>query len=420
MSVLVLGLNHKSAPVELLERLVVAPDELGKALYSATQRTHVAEAVVLSTCNRVEVYAAVTRYHGGLADLRAFLSEFSGVELEAFADLAFDYYDERAATHLFSVASGLDSMVVGERQIHLQVRQAFTTAQLEETVGPVLSPLFHQALRVGKRTRNETRVGDGASSMVDVALDAAEDVLGDLRGRTALLVGAGMMGGLAADRLQGVADRVLIANRTPEKAERLAGRVDGRALRFDQLEAGLREADVVLSSTGSFDMVVTEEAVRAAMADRPQRPLVLLDIAVPRDVDPACGLVAGVTALDIDDIRTLNDIGPAGEEVQRARAIVDEEVRVYAGRTRAARVGPTIAALRARGERVREAELARLAGRLGDLDEKQRGTLEALTRGMMNTLLHEPTVRLKALAESTGGDVHASALRELFDLDLDA
>lgn len=428
MSLLVLGLNYKTAPVGLLERVAVAPADVPKALTSLIQREHVREAVVLSTCNRVEVYAAVSRFHGGVADLRRFFVEWGGVAPEDFVDLAYDYYDDQAATHLFGVTAGLDSMVVGERQIQLQVKQAFVDAEAEGTAGRMLSSLFRRALRVGKEARRETGISAGASSMVDVGLDAARQELGDLEGRTVLIVGAGKMGGMAADRLAGTADRILVANRTTDKAERLAAKVGGQVVGPGGLGDGLAAADLVLCSTGASTPVVDHDTVRRALATRPDRPLVLVDLAVPRDVDAACADLPGVTVLDIDAIRVITDspavegpAAPAGAagrlpaELAKGRALVEAEAERFAAWTRSVRVEPTIAALRARAEDVRTGELRRLGARLGDLDERQRAAVDALTRGIVNTLLHSPTVRLKAAADR-GDDLHSAALRELFDL----
>lgn len=415
MSVLVFGLNYRTAPVGLLERVAVAPEDIPKALTSLTQREHVREAVVLSTCNRVEVYAYVSRFHGGKADLRNFFTEWGGVATEDFADLAYDYYDDQAARHLFAVTAGLDSMVVGERQIQLQVKQAFRDAEAEGTAGRMLSSMFRRALGVGKRARQETGISAGASSMVDVGLEAARHVLDDLDGRTVLVVGAGKMGGMAADRLSGVAGRILVANRTSEKAERLAAKVGGEVVAPGALATGIADADLVLCSTGASTPVVDYDTVRQATGTRAERPLVLVDLAVPRDVDAACSGIPGVTVLDIDAIRTVTDIGQTGAEVAKGRALVDAEAQRFAEWSRSVRVEPTIAALRARAETVRVGETERLRGRLSDLDERQRAAVDALTKGIVNTLLHDPTVRLKAEAHR-GDDLHAAALRELFDL----
>ncbi|MPZ86637.1 MAG: glutamyl-tRNA reductase [Nitriliruptorales bacterium] len=416
MSVLVLGLNYRTAPVGLLERVAIPSEQVPKALLSLVQRAHVTEAVVLSTCNRVELYTNVNRYHGGMADLRDFFLEWGGLVPEDLASLTYDYFDDRAAAHLFAVASGLDSMVVGERQIALQVKQAFIRAQAEGSTGRVLSSLFRQALRVGKRTRAETGISAGAHSMVDVGLQAASRVLGPLDGRTVLVVGAGKMGGMAASRVHGNAERIVVANRSAEKGERLALRVDGDVLDFADLSSGLRDADLVLCSTGSSSPIISHEAVAEAMVRRPERPLVLLDIAVPRDVDPGCSFVPGVTVLDVDAVHALTEGGATGAEAVKARLLVDQEAQRFAAWTRTVRVEPTIAALRARAEAVRGAEMERLSARLASLDDRQREAVESLTKGIVNTLLHDPSVRLKAIADGRGGELHAATLRELFDL----
>lgn len=416
MSVLVLGLNYKTTPIDLLERVAIAAEDLPKALASLLSREHVREAVVLSTCNRVEIYAHVARYHGGVADVRNFLAEWGGIPPEDFTDLAYDYYDDRAAAHLFAVTSGLDSMVVGERQIHLQVRQAYKDAQREQAAGRVLSALFRQALRVGKRARAETGISAGASSMVDVGLDAATRVLGSVEGRTVMIVGAGKMGGMAAGRVQAEAARILVANRTEEKAQRLAEKVGGEVVPFDQLSAGLREADLVLTSTGASHPIVDADMTAAAVRGRADRRLVFVDLAVPRDVQPECRMVPGVTVLDVDAVRALTDTGATGEEVAKARVIVEDEVERFAAWTRTVRVEPTITALRARAEEVRAEEVARALARLGEMDPRQREIVEQLSRGIVNTLLHDPTVRLKLLADDRGAELYATALRELFDL----
>jgi len=417
VSVLVLGLNYKTAPIGLLERVAVPAEHTSKALAGLVARDHVAGAVVLSTCNRVEVYAHVTKFHGGMADLRNFFAEWASLAPEDFADLCYDHYDDRAAAHLFAVAGGLDSMVVGERQIATQIKQAFADAEREGTVGRVLGSLFRQALRVGRRVRSDTAISAGGASMVDVGLTAAERVLGQLDGRTVLLVGAGKMGGMAARRLHGRAGRLVIANRSAEKGERLALSVDGDVLDFPDLGSGLADADLVVSSTGASVPVIDQDTVAEAMRHRPGRPLALLDLAVPRDVDPGCSFVPGVTVLDVDAIRQLTTTGETGVEVAKARRIVEEEAARFAGWTRTVLVEPTVTALRQHAEAVRAAELERAAPRLSSLTDAQRDAVEAMTRGIVNTLLHDPTVTLKSIADARGGELHADVLRELFGLD---
>lgn len=424
MSLLLVGCNHRSADLSLLERLAVPAEELPKALKSLVGLEHVLEAVVLSTCNRVEIYAHVSRFHPGLQEVRGWLAERGDLHPQDLDELQYSYYDDRAAAHLFSVAGGIDSMVVGEQQIALQVKAAMEAARAEGTARRVLQRLFRQAVRVGRRIRRETAISQGASSMVDVGLEVARQRLGsDLAGREILLMGAGKMGGLTADRVSGRDPRrVTVWNRSTDKARRLAARVDGEVVADQGLRDAVAAADLVVCTTGAPEPVLDADLVARAVAHRPAgddgglRPLVLLDLAMPRNVDPACGALPGVTVVDIADVRELADRGVTGEVVAEARAIVDEEAGRFTAWTRAIEVEPTIREMRAQAEQIRQAEVARLAGRLGHLDDRQRDAVEALTRGIVNTLLHGPTVRLKELADAGGAEHHANALRELFDL----
>jgi glutamyl-tRNA reductase len=421
MSLLVVGCNHRSADLALLERLAVPTEELPKALRSLLALDHVLEAVVLSTCNRVEVYAHVTRFHPGLQEIRGWLAERGDIHPQDLDTLQYSYHDDRAAAHLFSVAAGIDSMVVGERQIAVQVKQAMETAREEGSARRTLQRLFRQAVRVGRRVRRETDVAAGASSMVDVGLEAVRDRLGgSLDGLRVAIVGAGKMGALTADRLTelGVA-RVDVWNRSPDKARRLAARVGGAVVAADELVDAVAMADLAVCTTGAAEPILDLDLVARAVARRHDldvRPLALLDLAVPRNVAPACADLPGVAVFDVDDVRLAADRGVTGEVVAQARRIVDEEADRFLAWTRSSQVDPTIRAVRARAEDVRVAELDRLAGRLGTLDDRQREAVEALTRGIVNTLLHAPTIRLKELADRGGAELHAGALRELFDL----
>ena len=424
MSLLVVGCNYRSADLALLERLAVAGDQLPKALRSLLGLEHVSEAVVLSTCNRIEVYASVTRFHAGLQELRGWLAERGDVHPQDLDELHYSYHDDRAAAHLFSVAGGLDSMVVGEQQILSQVKQAIEVARLEGSARRVLQRLFRQALRVGRRVRRETRIAEGASSMVDVGLDAVAGRLGrDRSGRRVLIVGAGMMGALTADRLATLdTGEVEVWNRSPEKASRLAARVGGRVVAEGGLPAALRRAQVVICTTGAAQPVLDTELVADAVAERANTSasdLVLLDLAVPRNIDPACDRLPGVRLIDVDDVRQQAEVALAGEVVAEARRIVDEEADRFLTWTRTSAVEPTIRSMRTYAEAVRSAELDRLAGKLALLDDRERDAVEALTRGIVNTLLHAPTVRLKELADRGGAEAHAEVLSDLFDLTAD-
>ena len=420
MSLLVVGCNHRSAELPLLERLAVPADEVPKALSSLLALDHVLEAAVLSTCNRVEVYAHVTRFHDGLQELRGWLAERADVHPQDLDERHYTYHDDRAAAHLFAVAAGLDSMVVGERQIALQVKQAMETARAETSARRVLQRLFRQAIRVGRRVRAETDIANGASSIVDVGLEAARERLGTpFTGARVLLVGAGKIGGLTADRLLAAEiGHVDVWNRSVDKAGRLAARVEGVVVDDGSLRDAVAAADLVVCTTGAAEPVLDRDLVARALAHRDDldRPLVLLDLGMPRNVEPATAELPGVHLLDIADVREVADRGVTGDAIAAARAIVDEEAARFLAWTRASEVEPTIRAVRERAEQVRRDELDRLGRRLSSLDDQQRDAVEALSRGIVNTLLHGPTVRLKELADRGGADHHAGALRDLFDL----
>jgi glutamyl-tRNA reductase len=414
MSVLVLGASHHDADLRLMERVAVPTDDHRKALNQLLALEHVLEAAILSTCNRVEVYVHVTRFHPGLDEVMGWMSARAGDLADQFRDASYVHFDEGAARHLFAVAAGIDSMVVGERQIALQVKQAMEEARDEGASRRMLQRLFRQAVRVGRRVRRETEIGRGASSMVDIGLDGvAERLGGTLRGATALIVGAGKIGGLSADRLAGEGATVTVWNRSSFKASRLAARVNGDEV--DDLAAGLADADVVVCTTGAPEPLVTVDLVAPrASADR---LLVMLDLAMPHNVDPACAELPGVSVLGIADVRDHAHRAVTGAVVAAAEAIVEEEAAAFSAWLSAIEVEPTIRSLRARAEQVRQDELARLGRRLARLDDDQREAVEALTRGILNTFLHAPTVRLKELADAGGADVAADAVRELFDLD---
>lgn len=417
MSLLVVGLNHRTADLGLLEKVAIASEEQAKALHSVAELEHVLGAVVLSTCNRVEIYAHVTRFHAGLHELVTWLGDRAGADATTIVDAHYALYEHEAASHLFAVAAGVDSVVVGERQIALQVKDAVRVANEEATIGGLLQRLFERALAAARRVREETEIDAGASSMVDIGIDtAARHWDGGLEGLTVAILGAGTLGGLAADRLarEPVA-RVVVQNRTREKAVRLAARVSGDVA-DDALLPTVTEADLIVCCTGAPVPVVAAASVAAAMRERPQRPLVLVDLGLPRNVDPACGDLPGVTLVDLETIRRAHDTSPNSEVLAAAREIVGEEARRFSAWMRAVQVEPTIVALRERAEAVRQAELDRLGSRLASLEPREREALDALTRGILNTLLHDPTVRLKELADRGGAESYAMALRELFDL----
>ncbi|MBH99132.1 MAG: glutamyl-tRNA reductase [Acidimicrobiaceae bacterium] len=419
MSVVAVGLNHRSVPLDLLERMTVPASRLPKALSDLTSRENITEAVVLSTCNRIEVYAFAEKFHGAYQDIRNFFAEVSHVVPEEFSDHLVGLYDADAARHLFSVASGLDSAVLGEHEILGQVRIAWETAADEGAVGPVLNPLFRHALEVGKRVRTETAISRNITSVSQAAVAMATDRLGTLEGRRVLVVGAGEIGeGLARALHGGGVAQILVANRTWERAVEVSERLGGNAVRLDDLPHHLAEVDVLLTSTGASAVILEHGDLATVVGERHGRGLLVVDIAVPRDVDPAAGEIEGITLLDMDDLRDFAETGirERQREVAAVQAIVDVELDRYVGESTARSVAPLVASLRARGEAVRSAEMEKFVGRLGNLDERQREAVDGLAAGIVGKLLHEPTIRMKDAAGSARGERLAEALRDLFDL----
>ena len=417
MSVLVVGVSHRSAPVSLLERVTLGLGDTTEVLGELTEGA-VAEAVVLSTCNRVEVYADTAGFHAGVDAVSDLLSRRSGVALDELAKHLYVHWEGQAVLHLFEVACGLDSMVVGESQILGQLRRAYAAANEGASTGRVLHELFQTALRVGKRAHSETVIDEAGQSLVSVGLEHAVRAVGPLAGRAVLVVGAGSMGALAGATLRraGVG-QVVVANRTLANAQRLAVGLEGRGVGLEELEAELVTADVVVTSTGATGTVLGHDLVERVLVARGGRPLALLDLALPRDVDPVVRALPGVTLVDLEALQTALVGTPVGEGVEAVRAIVTEEVGAFLAWQRASRVAPTVVALRSRADQVVAAELDRLDHRLPQLPARDRAEVEQAVRRVVQTLLHTPTVRVKELVDSPEGLSYADALRELFGLD---
>ncbi len=424
MSVLVIGLSHRSAPVEVLERAAVGADDVPKLLDEMLRGVHVSEVVLLSTCNRIEVIAVVDAFHGGLADVSAVLARHAGMPLPELTEHVYVHYAGSAVQHLFAVAAGLDSMVVGEAQILGQLRAAYAGADGAGTVGRVLHELAQQALRVGKRVHASTGIdGAGASVVSEALADAARALGGDLAGRRAVLVGAGAMGALAAAHLRRAgAAEIVVLNRSPERAERLAATTadhgtPSRAGALDDLPAALAEADLMVACTGAVGTVVEHATVAAAVRARDGRPLAVCDLGLPRDVDASVAALPGVTVVDLIALQHRLSGGERGSAVAAAQELVAEEAQAYLVAQRSAEVTPTVTALRRRASEVIDAELLRLDSRLPDLDDGVRAEFTRSVRRVVDKLLHTPTVQVKRLAEGPDGDSYAAALRTLFELD---
>ncbi|BBC94433.1 glutamyl-tRNA reductase [Streptomyces rochei] len=534
MSLLVVGLSHRSAPVSVLERAALNADAQTKLLHDTVAAEPATEAAVLATCNRIELYADVDKFHAGVAELSTLLAQHSGVGLEELTPYLYVHYEDRAVHHLFSVACGLDSMVVGEGQILGQIKDSLARAQDLHTAGKLLNDLFQQALRVGKRAHSETGIDRAGQSLVTFGLEqlaGGGDVQRWAAGRRALVIGAGSMSSLAAATLAraGVAE-IVVANRTFDRAERLAeilqeaddNAVTARAVRMNAVPDELTRADVVVSCTGATGLVLTAESVAQAVegrtgqppvtepgftavkpeapqptadencpldlaaaqpgfsvlgeaavagmdaatleqhatwaaggntrpaggrttesaelitalaataatvgriperrrpepvAERPAPVVFLLDLAMPRDIDAAVHRLAGVRLVDIESLAEASADAPMAADVDQVRRIVSDEVAAFGAAMRAAHITPTVVALRTMAADVVAAEIARLHGRLPDLDDRQRGEIRQAVHRVVDKLLHAPTVRIKQLAAEPGGTGYADALRTLFDLD---
>jgi glutamyl-tRNA reductase len=438
VSVLVVGLSHKSAPVAILEQAAVSGDTLAKLLRDVALTDPVAETFVVSTCNRVEVYADVDRFHAGVTAICELLARHCGVQARDLTAHLYVHYEDRAVAHLLAVACGLDSVVVGEGQILGQVRSALKLAEEQGTVGRVLGELGRLALRAGKRARTETGIARAGQSLVSVAVELAAARLGAtaeapaLAGRDVLVVGAGAMSTLAATTAgKNGAASIGVANRTRRHAERLAAKVGAAVVPLADLGPALAGADLVISCTGADGYVITRDLVSAALADRKhgpgkhgpgkhgaRGPLVVLDLAMPRDVEPAVAGLPGVVVIGMDRLSE-HGTDAGADDVAAVGAICEAELAAYQSAVDAARVAPTVVALRAKAATVVDAELARLAGRLS-ADGLSTRTLDEIAQTMrrvVDKLLHAPTVRVKELAGSPGGEEYAAALRVLFDLD---
>ena len=444
MSVLVVGLSHKSASLDILERAVVTGDALGKLLRDVSEAPSVAGVFVVSTCNRAEVYAEVDKFHAGVSAICDLLARHSGIPLSALTPHLYVHYEDRAVQHLLAVTCGLESMVLGESQILGQVRKALGTAREQSTLSRALGELGALALRTAKRVHTETGIDRAGASLVSVGIDAALGALaggrdgqpalaaqaggGALTGLSVLVVGAGSMSSLAATTAARMgAAAIVVANRSAGRAGRLAAAVGGTATDMAGLAGAITAADLVITCTGATGTVIGADLVSQAMearAARPggSRPLVLLDLALPRDVQPEVAALPGVSVVGLEalggrDAPGLPGVALRDADVAAVRAIVAEEFAARVSAVHAARVAPTVVALRAKAATVVDAELARLAGRLRPEDNRTLSEVERAMRRVVDKLLHAPTVRVKELAGSPGGDSYEDALRVLFDLD---
>ena len=419
VSIVVIGLNHTSAPLELLERLSVPQDELVKAFDDLMGRENISEVVVLSTCNRTEVYAVAERFHGAYEDIRSYFSERSYLTPDQFADDLYVQYDDEAVAHLFRVASGLDSAVLGESEIMGQVKTAWDAARIADVCGPVLNHLFRHAVTTGKRARTETGIARNITSVSQAAVAMADDRLGGLAGRRVMVVGAGDMAeGMLASLVERDVHEIVVANRTPDKAEELAHRVGGRAIPLGGLDDELGKVDLLLTGTGATSTIVDHADLSDALHSRADRPLVIVDVAVPRDVDPSAGDIEGVTLLDMDDLGEFAARGRRERdlEVRSVEAIIGAEVARFGDQRSARGVAPLVASLHREAEAIRQNEVEHSNHVLSNLSPEERAAVDALTKRLVAKLIHRPTVSVKEAAGTPKGDRLADSLRDLYDL----
>jgi glutamyl-tRNA reductase len=419
MSILVVGISHKSAPVAVLERVALDRDGVNKLLGDVVSCDHVAEAVVVATCNRLEIYTEVDRFHGSVEDVSRLLVERAGESTALILPHLYVHYDDGAVSHLFHVAAGLDSMAVGEGQILGQTREALRRGQAQGTVGPALNVLFQQALRVGKRSRAETDIDLAAPSLVSAGLERVSGPLGGVKDKSVVVVGAGGMAGLATATVSrlGAAD-VTVVNRSGANADRLAAEYDARPAALSDLPQTLTGADLVITCTGANGILIDLDMVKSARPDT--APLAIVDLALPHDVDPSVGALPEVTLVTLADLADELRDSVAGNEIDGVRHIVGQEVTAFLNARRQASVTPTVVALRSMATAVVDAEMDRLAARLPELDEVARAEVLQSVRRVADKLLHQPTVRVKELVNETGAVSYATALAELFALDPEA
>ncbi|MBF0621004.1 MAG: glutamyl-tRNA reductase [Magnetococcales bacterium] len=420
MNIVVVGLNHKSTPIAIRERLSYSAEDIPSALAALTGLESIAEAVILSTCNRVEIYVASRDRDHAIGAIATWMAQSRDIALAELEPHLYHYKEEAAVAHGFRVASSLDSMVVGEPQILGQMKEAYHFANSAKTTGLLLNKYFHRAFRVAKRVRTETAIAENVVSVSTAAVNLAKKIFGDLSNHSCLLIGAGEMCELAAQHLigQGIS-KVLVTNRTLSRARQLADRFHGEAFALETLEKNLHRADIIISSTGSPRPILSAAMVRNALKQRRQQPMFLIDIAVPRDIDPAINSVDSAFLYDIDDLNKIVQDNMVGrhQAAENAQNIVDEEVPEFIHWLQSLDVVPTIVDLRNRLESLKDRELERTFQKWPGLSDDDRKRVEELGRLLINKVLHDPVSRLRTMAGDGNGDVYVDATRKLFGLD---
>ena len=419
LSLVVIGVNNRTMPLNLFEYFAVPADNLPKTLVDVKSRRHVSEAVVLSTCNRTEIYVFAEKFHGAYQDVRDFLSDLSDLPAEDFNDYLYVHYEDEAIRHLFSVTCGLDSAVVGENEIQHQVKVAWKKAQEENTCGPIINAAFRRALEVGKRVRTQTGLSKNTPSIARAVVDMAAEHLNGLQAKKVLLLGAGEMGeGMATSLYENDIGEIIFANRNLDNARKLASTLGSKAIAIEEIPKYLNEVDLFISSTAAPEALFNSEQLLNEPDRKDQKNLLIIDIAIPRDIDPAVADVTGVTLLDMDNLRDFAEPSRVQRETDLVivRKVISEETNRFLDQQSARKVAPLITEFRDSAEEIRQIELKRFEARLANLSDDQRNAIESLTQGILGKILHDPTVSLNEAAGSPRGERLADALRELFNL----
>ena len=419
LSLVVIGVNNRTMPLNLFESFAVPADNLPKTLVDVKSRRHVSEAVVLSTCNRTEIYVFAEKFHGAYQDVRDFLSDLSDLPAEDFSDYLYVHYEDEAIRHLFSVTCGLDSAVVGENEIQHQVKVAWKKAQEENTCGPIINAAFRRALEVGKRVRTQTGLSKNTPSIARAVVDMAAEHLNGLQAKKVLLLGAGEMGeGMATSLYENEIGEIIFANRNLDNARKLASTSGSKAIAIEEIPKYLNEVDLFISSTAAPEALFNSEQLLNESDRKDQKNLLIIDIAIPRDIDPSVADVTGVTLLDMDNLRDFAEPSRVQRETDLVivRKVISEETNRFLDQQSARKVAPLITEFRDSAEEIRQIELKRFEARLANLSDDQRNAIESLTQGILGKILHDPTVSLNEAAGSPRGERLADALRELFNL----
>lgn len=419
MNIVIVGLSHKTAPVEIREKVAFSPTAMEGPLHQVLALPSVSEAVIVSTCNRVELYVISRQSDTAIIELQQFLADFHGLKLETLAPHLYDFAGTAAIQHVLRVASSLDSMMIGEPQILGQIKTAYAYACEHKTVGLILNRFLRKAFSVAKRVRSETAIASNAVSVSFAAVELARKIFDSLENKTVMLIGAGEMCELAAKHfINNGVSRVLVTNRTFSRAEKLAEEFDGTAVNFDNFQEQLHRVDIVLSSTGAPDYVLGAKRLKEVCKERRHKPMFLIDIAVPRDIDPAANKLDSIYLYDVDDLQGVvqANLKERQKEAAKAELIINEEVGQFQDWLAALEVKPTIVALRQKMEQVRQAEMEKTFSHLNGLNDKERKAIESMSSAIINKILHHPTYILKQTSSGDESSLYIDAVRTLFDL----